>query len=148
MGKYHKGKYKLKNPQKYLGNVDDVVYRSGWERSAFIWLDKSPDVKGWVSEEIVIPYRCATDNRMHKYYIDIYYETVENKRFLIEIKPEKQTLPPKAPSRRTKKFLNEQLTYAKNVSKWKAAEEFAKDNGLVFAIWTENIMKSIGIKII
>ena len=146
--KFHKGKYKLKNPSKYLGNPNDVVYRSGWERSAFIWLDKNDQVKGWVSEEIVIPYRCATDNRMHKYYIDIYYETVDGKKYLIEIKPEKQTQPPTAPKRKTKRYINEQLTYAKNMSKWKAAEEFAKDNGITFGIWTENVMKGLGIKII
>lgn len=146
--KYHKGKYKLKNPEKYKGDPNNVVYRSGWERSAFIFLDKNQDIIEWASEEIVIPYTCATDGKRHRYFIDVYYKTKTGHKYLIEIKPHKQTLPPTAPNRRTKRYITEALTYAKNQSKWKAAQEFALDNSCTFDIWTEHKMKALGIKII
>lgn len=148
MGKYYKGKYKVKNVDKYAGNVEDVVYRSSWERAAFKWLDTNPDVVEWAAEEVVIPYVCATDRKPHRYFIDLYFKTSKGKKYLVEIKPDSQTKPPKVPTRKTKRYLSEQLTYAKNMSKWTAAQEFAKDNGVEFVIWTENTLKALGMKIL
>jgi hypothetical protein len=146
--KTYKGTYKLKKPEKYLGDPDKVVYRSGWERTAFRWVEANPNITGWAAEEVVIPYRCATDNRMHRYFIDLYFETTDGRKFLIEIKPDKQTKPPVPGKRRTKKYITESLTYAKNKSKWNAATEFAADNGCSFVIWTEKTMKGLGMKIL
>lgn len=148
MAQYHKGKYTLKNPEKYLGNPDKIEYRSSWERTAFNWIDRNPDIVKWVSEEVVIPYICATDGKRHRYFVDLYIETKSGERYLIEIKPDKQTKPPATPKRRTKRYLNEALTYAKNQSKWEAADQFAQRNGCKFVVWTEKTMKAMGIKII
>lgn len=150
MGIYmaYKGKYVVKNKSKYVGDSSNVVYRSLWERQVFRWLEENPDVIEWNSEDVVIPYVCATDKKRHKYFIDIYFKTKDNKKYLIEIKPKKETQPPKPSNRRTKKYLNEALTYAKNQSKWSAAQVFAKDNGATFLVWTEDTLKDLGIKII
>ena len=43
----------------------------------------------------------------------------------------------------TKTYINEVTTYAVNIAKWKAAEEFCLDNGLEFKVLTEN---DLGIK--
>jgi hypothetical protein len=59
-------------------------------------------------------------------------------REIIEVKPKKQTLPPKEQKRKTKKFLNEIATYAVNQAKWKAAEEFCADRRMSFRILTED----------
>ena len=66
---------------------------------------------------------------------------------MVEIKPKSQTLEPKK-RRQTKKYINEVMTYAKNISKWNAAEEWCKDNGWTFSIWTEDTIKGLGIKLL
>lgn len=72
----------------------------------------------------------------------------DGKTFLVEIKPKAQTKPPKKPTRRSRRYIRETMTYAKNQSKWKAANEFAKDNGVSFQVWTEETLKNLGIKIL
>lgn len=144
----YKGKFKPKNPQKYKGDPNNIVYRSLWERNVFRWLDENSSVEFWASEEFYIPYICATDNRPHRYFVDVWYKTTEGTQYIVEIKPKKETIPPKNPGRRTKRYISESLTYIKNQSKWRAAEEFAKDRGWHFVIWTEDTLKSMNIKIL
>lgn len=142
----YRGKYRVKNPSKYIGDHSNVVYRSLWERNVFRWLESNPDIIKWNSEDVIIPYVCATDKKRHRYFMDIYFEHKNGKKYLIEVKPKKQTKPPSTPKRRTKKFISESLTYAKNMSKWQAAKEFAYENGCEFQIWTEDTLKALGIK--
>ena len=140
----YKGKYKVKNPAKYKGDYKNVIYRSLWERNCFRWCDESSDVQYWSSEEVIIPYLYEVDNKIHRYYMDlkIVYKTGET--VLVEIKPHKETLPPKG-DRRTKKYVTEALTYVKNRNKWKAATEYAKDQGWGFQIWTEKELEAMKI---
>lgn len=142
----YKGKYTVKKPEKYVGDPKKVVFRSLWERNTFRWLEDQANVVEWASEEIAIPYVCATDKKVHRYFIDVYFKTKEGKKYLIEIKPAKETRPPKPPKKRTKRYLSESLTYIKNQSKWEAANKFAKENGATFQVWTEDTLKSLGIK--
>ena len=144
MPTYYKGKYKLKNPAKYKGNPDDVVYRSAWERFAFRWCEDNPSVKKWNSEETIIPYRSEIDNRMHRYFVDLTIWFNDGTVFLVEIKPAVQTAPPKKPARKTKRYITESLEYVKNECKWKAARRVAKDNGWHFVIWTEEELTKMG----
>jgi hypothetical protein len=65
-----------------------------------------------------------------------------NKKFLIEIKPDKQTRPPESSSRKSKKnMLYEQITWAVNASKWDAARGWCVKNGFEFVILTEKDLK-------
>jgi len=146
--KFYKGKYKVKNKKKYEGDHTNVVYRSSWERAAFKWLDNHKDVVGWSSEQMIVPYRCKTDNRVHRYFPDLFIRMKDGRTYLIEIKPDKQTRPPKKRSRKTKKYLTEVMTYAKNQSKWEAAQAYANKRGLIFQVWTETTLRSLGIKIL
>jgi hypothetical protein len=124
------------------------VFRSLWERQAFRWLDEHPKVVKWSSEEVVVPYKCKTDGKMHRYYTDLKIKLSDGKTYIIEIKPEAQTKEPKVRSRKTKKYINEVMTYVKNQSKWEAAREYCDSRGWVFQIWTERTMKSFGIKLL
>ena len=144
----YKGRYRVKNISKYKGDHKKVVYRSSWERAVFKFLDNKPDVSEWSSEEYVIHYKCATDKRMHRYFIDIYFKDAVGQKWLIEIKPKKQCQPPVKPSRKTKRYLNEVMTYVKNQSKWDAASKWADARGYRFAIWHEDTLKQLGIKIL
>jgi hypothetical protein len=144
----YKGKYKIKNPDKYAGNPNTVVFRSLWERNAFRWCEANPKVKLWNSEEIVVPYKSTVDKRLHRYYVDLLIQMDNKETYLVEIKPKSQTQPPKKRSRKTKRYINEQLDYIKNQDKWEAADAFAKHKGWKFQVWTEETLKNIGIKVL
>jgi hypothetical protein len=99
----------------------------------------------WSSEEIVIPYLYEVDKKYHRYFVDLKITFKDGKTLLVEIKPEKETTPPKNPGRKTKRYLNEGMTYIKNMNKWKAANTYAKDRGWQFQVWTEKTLQSMGI---
>lgn len=145
--KYYKGKYRPKNIDKYKGDYRNVVYRSSWERQVFKYLDTNSKVKNWSSETVIIPYRCATDNKIHRYFMDIKFTDTKGQTYLVEIKPKAQTKPPKG-KRKTKRFITETLTYAKNVSKWEAAKRVCEERGWIFQIWHEDVLKALGIRIL
>ena len=147
MANTYKGRYQVKNPDKYKGDISKVTYRSSWELSAFNWCDKNSSIKYWNSEEIVISYLCRTDNKQHRYFTDLYIEFNNGAKYLIEIKPKKETIPPRK-KKNQKRFLQETLTYAKNLSKWQAAKVFADNNNMTFEVWNEDSLKSLGIKIL
>ena len=143
----YKGRYKIKKPEKYLGDYSKVVYRSLWERQTFKWCESNPSVKAWNSEEVVIPYKCKTDNKLHRYFVDLLVEMDNGKIILVEIKPKSQTQPPKK-KRKSKKYINEVTQYVKNQSKWEAANQFANHKGWKFQIWTEDTLSNLGIKLL
>ena len=144
----YKGKYTIKRPEKYIGDPSKVVYRSLWERNTFRWLEENPKVKGWNSEDMVVPYKSTVDNKLHRYYVDLLVEMNNKEIYLIEIKPKKETIPPKKRSRKTKKYITEVLTYARNNDKWEAADAYAKHKGWKFQVWTEETLKNLGIKVL
>ena len=140
--KTYKGQFKPKNPHKYIGNLSNIIYRSGWELKYMIYLDNHPDILQWNSEEIVIPYRSPVDGRMHRYFPDFLVKT-KVVTMIIEIKPKKQTIPPKKPKKVSRQYLNEVMTWGVNEAKWKAAEEYCKDRQWQFRVFTED---HLGIK--
>jgi hypothetical protein len=143
----YKGFYRVKNPAKYDGDFKNVVYRSHWEMQVFRWCDSNDQVLKWSSEEIVVPYYLPLDKKWHRYFVDVKYTTAKGT-FLVEIKPKSQSLPPKKPSRQTKKYLEEARTFVKNQCKWKAATDYANDRNWQFVIWTEDTIKSMGIRLL
>ena len=124
-------------PEKYTGDPTTIIMRSSWETKFASWCDKNPSIVKWSSEETVIPYRCPTDEKIHRYFVDFKITTSVGKTYLVEVKPSKQTQPPEYPGRRTQRYLVESLTFMKNQAKWKAADEYAKDRGWEFKIITE-----------
>jgi len=141
----YKGIYKPENPKKYIGDANQIVYRSLWERKMFRYCDTNEKILKWASEEIAIRYFNPVKKRVARYFPDIYIEYInkegKKKKSLIEIKPAKETRPPK-PGRRTKNQLIAESLYAQNTAKWKAAEEFCLDNGWEWKIMTE---KELGV---
>jgi hypothetical protein len=138
---FHKRIYKPLFPEKYAGDPTCIIMRSSWETRFASWCDKNPSVIKWSSEETIIPYRCPTDDKVHRYFVDFKIQ-IKNKdgllkTYLIEVKPAKQTQPPVYPGRNTQRYLTESMTFIKNQAKWKAATEWAKDRGYEFKIITE-----------
>ena len=59
------------------------------------------------------------------------------KTYEIEVKPAKQTRPPKQRKKVTQSYIYECKTYAVNQAKWKAADERCKDRKIEFKVVTE-----------
>jgi len=148
MGKYYSGRFKPKNISKYSGNYENIQYRSLWERQVFRFCDDNPNVISWCSEEVVVSYLCKTDGKMHRYFVDLKITFKTGATYLIEIKPQKETIPPKQPTRQTKRYITEVMTYVKNSCKWEAADIYARQRGWIFEVWHEKTLASLGIKII
>ena len=142
MAKSYKGIYRPSYPKKYVGDPNRIVYRSLLERRFMLYCDRTEDVVNWASEEISIPYISPIDKKLHRYYPDFIVKTAKGRKLIIEIKPYRQTSQPKAPKRKTKAYLREQLEYIKNNAKWKAAKAFCEDKGFEFKILTE---KELGV---
>ena len=106
-----------------------------------VYCDKNAKILEWGSEEIALPYISPHDSRVHRYFPDFYIKVQENtgkiKRYLIEVKPKKQTKPPAKPKRQTKGYIREAFEYARNQAKWKAAREFCADRMREFKVITE-----------
>src|SRR5271169_1271823 len=100
----YKGNFRPINPQKYIGDPLQIIYRSLWERTLMKYFDNSSAVLKWSSEEVFVPYKSPRDGKNHKYYPDfvIYAKSKggKNKVTMIEVKPQKQTIPPKIPKRK------------------------------------------------
>lgn len=139
--RYAQGKYQLHHPEKYQGDVNEIVYRSSWEFRMSRWLDLNKAVIKWASEELVIPYWSQADNKMRRYFVD-YVVQVKGlsgavKTFLVEVKPYSQTQPPKRGKKREHTYLKECYDYQVNQDKWTAAREYAKNHGMEFVIFDE-----------
>lgn len=138
---YKQGFYKPIHPEKYRGDANNIVYRSGWEKRVMDWCDTNKSVTSWGSEEIVVPYISPVDNRVHRYFVDFYVEALDNNGnkqiYLLEVKPKGQTQEPTVQKKRTKRYINEVFTWGVNQAKWKAAEEYCKDRGWSFKLITE-----------
>ena len=144
--KPYKGQFSsFENPDKYLGDITKVIYRSSWERSAFRWCDLNENVDSWASEEMSIYYHHPVMNKTAKYYPDLFIVLKNGKTLVIEIKPKAQTMEPKRPLKKTKKYVQEFGTWLVNQSKWSAARDVCDKNGFEFHIWTEDELKSLGI---
>jgi hypothetical protein len=129
-----------RHPEKYIGDVNNIIARSSWEVKMFNWCDVNPQVIKWVSEELQIPYISPVDNRLHRYHPDIIMEIEDNNkiitRYVAEIKPLKETMAP-VTTRKTKQLYEATKTFAVNSAKWAAAEEWCKKNNMIFIILTE-----------
>ena len=137
----YKGRYNPVNPKKYKGNPQNIIYRSLWERKFMVYCDTNDKVLEWGSEEIIIPYISPWDSKVHRYFPDFYIKVKQSsgniKKFIIEVKPKKQTRPPKPVERKTKRWIKEVRTFGINEAKWKHATKWCEDNDMEFKILTE-----------
>lgn len=144
-GKYYQDEYIIKNKDKYIGTTNPI-YKSSLEQRIMYFLDNNDKILKWGYECFKIEYFNITDKKVHRYYPDFYFEEVDNdnqyRKFVIEIKPQKQTFPPKQPKINNKKayqrYIYEAYEFVKNQCKWEAAKDFCKKRGLEFKVITEN----------
>jgi len=133
--KFAHGKYKLKNPDKYIG-LKTPTYRSGWEHSFMRLCDEHPNVARWASESIKLPYRHPFTGKYTIYVPDFFIVYVDRNgkkhAELIEVKPAAQTTMEKA----GRSYKKQQQVIINN-AKWEAANAYARQNRIVFRVVSE-----------
>lgn len=149
----YRGRFRVKNPEKYKGDHTKVTYRSLWEAKFFKFCDEHPDIIWWQSEEVVVPYYSPIDGKWHRYFPDVVFMKKADGVFetiMVEIKPEAQTRPPDIAKKNatktgriSRRYLNEVKRYGTNDAKWQAAKKYCDERGWRFEIMTE---KALGIK--
>lgn len=151
--KYRQGYYKLINTSKYLGDPNNVKFRSSWEYAFCSYLDNNEKVMKWACEQPVITYQ-DLNGKTHRYYIDFYYQIKTNddnlmKTVIVEIKPKHELYPPTRPKNETSKALENYQYSVKmhiiNKLKWSAASDYAKKRGMEFVIITEDHLQKAGL---
>lgn len=145
---YKQGLFRPQKPEKYHGDVNNIVFRSGWELEFLKWCDKDPSVIKYMSEELVIPYWSSCENKARRYFVDFVIKLKKadgtTQTLIIEIKPHAERFPPVPGKRKTKAYLQAWKTYQVNQDKWAAAEEYAQRQGVQFVVLDEY---DLGIKI-
>jgi hypothetical protein len=145
--KFKQGIYKPINSQKYRGN-DFPRFLSSWELKLFRWCDMNDNVVEWNSEGIAIQYANPVTEKTSVYFPDVLIKMKVNgelKKFLVEVKPYRQTIDPKTidhGKKKKKTIIYENLNYIKNQAKWAAAKKWCSQYGYEFTILTE---KELGI---
>jgi hypothetical protein len=145
---YKQGYYSPANPEKYVGDINAIIFRSSWEFKFMRFCDSNPNVVSWCSEPLGVPYFDPLSKTGRTYYIDFAIVVVDRDgnatRWLIEVKPSKHISPPKTPLRMTDKqttnFLYSAKQYIVNQAKFEAAKQFAAERGFKFGIITENFI--------
>lgn len=142
--RYKQGKFIPRFPEKYKGDSNKIIYRSGLELKFFNYFDTRRNVLEWASEEFFIPYT-GPDGSRHRYFVDVWVKVRKKdgstKEFIAEIKPFDQTRAPKPQKRVTQAYKRRVATWMINRCKWDAAEAFAEKNKLTFIHLTEKDIK-------
>lgn len=133
--RFVQGKFTITNAEKYVGNKTPT-YRSSWEWAFMRFCDTNPSVQKWASEAISIPYKDPFTGRPTIYVPDFFIQYIDKNNKvhveLIEVKPQSQTVLEKVGRSR-----NNQLQWAKNQYKWRAAYEWCAKQGIKFRVITE-----------
>lgn len=137
-----KGTYIVQHPEKYVGNLANVTFRSSWELRFMQFCDNNVNILKWGSEEIRIPYIKPTTKKIHNYFPDFFIMYRNSKgdivKEVIEIKPKKEAVMTK------KSSTYDKVAIAINMAKWEAAKQFCENHGMIFRILTEDSLFKTG----
>ena len=145
------------NKSKYLGDFENVFFRSSWEYKLYYYLDNESRVLKWNVEGVTIPYEIQENNKWttNRYFPDAYAEIKKLdgtiSKTVLEIKPYAETIPPVYPKRQTAKSLENHeyrmKMFLKNLAKWKTAKEYCNRRGIDFFVLTEKYFDDHSVKI-
>ena len=135
------GRFIPKNKGKYVGNANNIIFRSSWELHLMKYLDNSPNCVRWGSEELAIPYvnpiKVDSAGRpvISRYFPDFIAMMRDGAgtitKQIIEIKPFRET------HLTAKSSQQDKMTFAVNQAKWRAAADYAARNNAKFLVLTE-----------
>jgi hypothetical protein len=127
--------YIPRNPEKFLGT--HAICRSSYEEKFCKWCDYNDDIVLWSSESIKILYYDPIRKRTRSYFPDFIIKKNTGEKFIIEVKPSRETEKPKRENKKPQNYLRESIIYATNLAKWNAAIKYCNANGYQFKIVTE-----------
>ena len=150
-GNWKSGKYNPVNPEKYIGDIYNIIYRSSWERKFCQYCDINPNITKWSSESLYTMYWNPIDKKEHKYFIDYYIQVKKGdvlENWLIEIKPEDQYALHKRPKEPVGNLTEKKIrsynlklkTWITNRAKFEAATRFAESRGYKFGAINESFI--------
>jgi glutaredoxin len=147
-GEYKSGLFSPSNPEKYIGDIHNIIYRSSWEYRFCVYCDTNESILRWSSEPISIDYYNPLDKKNHKYNVDFYIKVLkedrEEQEWIIEIKPEKQKKKPVYEGSMTlsklKSYNRNMQIWITNQAKFKAAKEWAEKRNFKFGVVDENFL--------
>jgi hypothetical protein len=147
-GDYKSGKFVSSKPEKYIGDIHNIIYRSSWEYRFCVYCDTNDSILKWSSEPIAIKYFNPLDKKEHDYNVDFYIkvlkESDEEQEWIIEIKPERQTQKPIYEGAMTlaklKSYNHSMQVWITNQAKFKAAKEWAEKRGFRFGVVDEKFL--------
>lgn len=126
-GRFRQGIFKPKHPEKYIGQ-QPIRFLSSLELKFLLFCDNNSNILEYASEGVIIPYLNPLDGKYHRYFTDAIIAIKEGdqiKKYLIEIKPKKQTLPPEfRPKQRESTKVYETKQWIQNQAKWNAAKKW------------------------
>jgi hypothetical protein len=103
-----------------------IEYRSGWEKEVCIFLDSEPSVKEYGYECLSIPYLSnPRTGKIRSYFPDFLVTYADGTKKLVEVKRK------------------DRLNNPKVLKKAKAAETWAKANGVAYEFWCDPIITAI-----
>jgi len=168
-GETYQGYYKVQHPEKYIGNVNTIIYRSSWELAFLRWCDYSPSIIKFSSEPISIPYydRISKLEECKKYglnpndpknwviknyhtdfWVEIDKGNGEIQKMFIEIKPSnklKKPIPPdkNASLKEHRRFNIQAREYLINEAKFASMKAYAEKNNANFFVFTEKTLQQL-----
>lgn len=148
---HDQGYYSVINPNKYIGDINKVIYRSSYERIFYHSLDIDPNVIYWCVEpqELRIRYFNPTKRKWSHYYPDAFcLKKIGDKEMkcLIEIKPKSKLVKPKQPkdlsdNKKKAQYIRKMNEYNVIDAKRKASVEYCKLKGMQYVFITERTVK-------
>ena len=147
-GEYRSGKYDPKNPEKYIGDIHNIIYRSSWEYRFCMYCDTNDAILKWSSEPVAIDYYNPLDKKEHKYNVDFYIKVLKEDQqtqdWIIEIKPDNQTKKPLYEGIMTvaklKSYNRNMQIWITNQAKFKAARDWAEKRDYRFGVIGEDFL--------
>jgi len=148
-GEYKSGKFAPRNPEKYIGDIHNIIYRSSWEFRFCTYCDTNESIVKWSSEPLAIEYFNPLDKKVHNYNVDFYLKVVredrEEQEWIVEIKPENQVKKPiyegnNMTLQKLKSYNRNMQIWITNQAKFKSAKEWAEKRGYRFGVIDENFL--------
>ena len=145
-GHFRQGYFVPCYPEKYIGDANKIIFRSGYEHKFATFCDTNDGVIAWSSETVQVPYVHPIEKIVRPYNIDFYVKIRQQdntyKEYIVEVKPAKQLKAPQAPTgavneKRILAYHTQVKNYLINLAKFNAAKAYAKDRGWEFVVVTE-----------
>ena len=149
--RYKQGLYKIENPEKYIGDIHNIIFRSSWENKFCAYCDKNPNILKWSSEPLSIKFWNPVDKKEHTYNPDYYIKVKKTDGtivdWILEIKPSSQYKLDKKPTisgnlteKKVRSYNKRMEEWIVNRAKFDAAMRYAKANGYMFGAVDENFI--------